>query len=172
MPKKAKAKPKKKVQPIPHGFHTLTSYIVVREAPKAIEFYKQAFGAKVRGVHSAPDGKVMNAELQIGDSILMLNDEFPGMKCTSPQSLGGTTSTIHIYVKDVDTLFNRAVAAGASVVMPVGDQFWGDRYGQLLDPFGHSWSVATRKENLSQKEVEKRGQAALAEIAKNALAAG
>ncbi len=171
MPKEAKAKPKKKVQPIPRGFHTLTSYIVVREAPKAIEFYKQAFGAKVRGVHSTPDGKVMNADLQIGDSILLLNDEFPGSKCTSPQTLGGTTSTIHIYVKDVDALFARAVAAGASVVMPVGDQFWGDRYGQLLDPFGHSWSIASHKENLSTKEIEKRGQACFAEMAKKAQAA-
>lgn len=172
MPKKAKAKSKKKVAAVPRGFHALTPYLVVRDAPKAIEFYKQAFGAKVRGVHCTPDGKVMNADLQIGDSILLLNDEFPGMKCTSPQALGGTTSTIHIYAKDVDSLFARAVAAGASVVMPVSDQFWGDRYGQLLDPFGHSWSLATHKEDLSAKEIEKRGQAVFAEMAKKAQAAG
>jgi PhnB protein len=166
MPRKTKPERKRKVSAVPRGFRTLTPYLVVRDAARAIEFYKQAFGAIVRGVHSTPDGKVMNADLQIGDSVLLLNDEFPAAKCTSPQALGGTTATVHIYVKDVDALFSRAVAAGAMVLMPLADQFWGDRYGQLLDPFGHCWSLATHKEDLSSREIEKRGQAIFAEMAK------
>jgi PhnB protein len=172
VPQKTRLARKRKVPAVPRGFRTLTPYLVVRDAARAIEFYKQAFGAKVRGVHSTPDGKVMNADLQIGDSILLLNDEFPGAKCTSPQALGGTTATVHIYVKDVDALFSRAVAAGAMVLMPLADQFWGDRYGQLLDPFGHCWSLATHKENLSPQEIEKRGQAIFAEMAKKTPPAG
>jgi len=169
---KVRAKAPKKAAPIPAGFHTLTPYLVVREAAKAVEFYQKAFGAKVRGVHATPDGKIMNADLKIGDSIFLFSDEFPGPGCRSPQSLGGTSVTIHIYVKDVDALFNQAVTAGAKVVMPVMDAFWGDRYGQLEDPFGHRWSIATHKEELSPKEVEKRGEAAFAEMAKSAQAPG
>jgi PhnB protein len=145
---------------------------VVRDATKAVEFYQKAFGARARGVHKTPDGKVMNADLKIGDSILLFSDEFPGPGCRSPHSLGGTSVSVHIYVKDVDALFNQALAAGAKVVMPVVDAFWGDRYGQLEDPFGHRWSIATRKEDLSPAEIEKRGQAVFAEMAKKAPAAG
>lgn len=170
---KGPARAKRRAQPIPPGFHTLTPYLVVRDAAKAVEFYQKALGAKVRGVHNTPDGKVMNANLKIGDSILLLSDEFPGPGGTgSPQSLGGTSVTIHIYVKDVDKLFNQAVAAGAKVIMPVMDAFWGDRYGQVEDPFGHRWSLATHKEDLSSAEIEKRGQALFAAMAKKAPATG
>jgi uncharacterized glyoxalase superfamily protein PhnB len=158
-----------KAKPVPEGFRTLTPHLVVRDAPKAIEFYKKAFGAEVKGIYYAPDGKVMNASLRIGDSSLMLNDEFPGMgKSSSPQSLGGSCVTLHIYVEDVDRLFNQAVAAGAKVTMPVMDAFWGDRYGQVQDPFGHQWSLATHKEDPTPQEIEKRGKAAFAEMAKKA----
>jgi uncharacterized glyoxalase superfamily protein PhnB len=167
---KAKGKVKAKTQAIPAGFHTLTPYLTVREGAQAVEFYKRAFGAKVRSVHHTPDGKVTNADLKIGDSILLFSDEFPGPGCRSPQTLGGTTVTIHIYVKDVDKLFNQAVAAGAKVVMPLMDAFWGDRYGQIEDPFGHRWSLATHKENLSAKEIEQRGKAVFAKMAEQTQA--
>ncbi len=157
-----------KVKPIPEGFHTLTPHLVVRDAPKAIEFYKKAFGAEVLGVHYTPDGKVMHVSLKIGDSIFMLNDEFPAMGGRSPQSLGGSPVTINIYVEDVDRLFNQAVSAGATVKMPLMDQFWGDRYGQVVDPFGHSWALAAHKEDVSQEEMERRSKAVFAEMAKKA----
>ncbi len=156
-----------KTKPIPDGFHTLTSHLVVRDAGKALEFYKRAFGAEVRSVSYMPDGKlVSHASVKIGDSMLMLNDEFPEWKVQSPLSLGGTAVTIHMYVADVDAAFNRAVAAGATATMPVMDAFWGDRYGQLVDPFGHKWSLATHKEDLSLEEVKKRGEAFFAQMAK------
>jgi PhnB protein len=150
---------------IPEGFHSLTPYLTVKDAPRAIDFYKQAFGAEVRGIHYTPDGKIMNADLKIGDSILLLNEEFPNMGAKSPQSLGGSPVTIHIYVEDVDKLFNQAQAAGAEAVMPVMDMFWGDRYGQVTDPFGHKWSMATHKEDLSAEEIEKRGRAVFEKMA-------
>lgn len=168
--KSARARPAKaktaKVRPVPEGFHTLTPHLVVRDAPKAIEFYKKAFNAGVIGVHYTPDGKVMHASLKIGDSILMLNDEFPGMGSRSPQSISGSPVVINIYVKDVDQLFNQAVSAGATVTMPLADQFWGDRYGQVKDPFGHSWSLASHKEDVSAQELERRGKAIFEEMAK------
>jgi PhnB protein len=166
---KSKSKPRKKakakVNPIPAGFHSLTPYLIVRDAPSAIEFYKKAFGAVVREVHHSPDGKVMNAELKIGNSIMMMNEEYPDMGVLSPLARGGTSVTIHIYCKDVDAMFAKAVAAGAKIKMPVTDMFWGDRYAALDDPFGHSWGVGTRKENLSPKEIEKRSPAAFAKMA-------
>lgn len=155
-----------KAKPIPQGFHTLTPYLIVRDAPRAIEFYKQAFGAEVRSVHYTPDGKVMNADLKIGDSIFMLNEEFPAMGSVSPLALGGTSVSLHIYCEDADALFNKTVSAGARVTMPLMDAFWGDRYGQLEDPFGHRWSVGTHKEDLTQKEIEERAKAVFAEMAK------
>jgi len=169
---KVRAKTPKKVAPIPAGFHTLTPYLAVRDAVRAVEFYQKAFGAKVRGVHKTPDGKVMNADLKIGDSILLFSDESLGPQPCSPLSLGGTSVTVHIYVKDVDALFNQALAAGSKVIMPVMDAFWGDRYGMLEDPFGHRWSIATHKEDLAPAEIEKRGEAAFAEMAKQAQAKG
>jgi len=147
-------------KPIPEGFHTLTPYLTVKDAPRAIDFYKQAFGAEVRGTHYSPDGKIMNADLKVGDSILMLAEEFPGMGAKSPLALGDSPVTIHVYVEDVDKLFNQAIAAGAKAVMPVMDQFWGDRFGMVTDPFGHRWSIGTHKEDLTPAEIEKRGRAA------------
>jgi PhnB protein len=148
---------KKQVQPIPPGFHTLTPHLVVKNASNAIEFYKKAFGAEEIRRAPAPDGKsLMHAELQIGDSRLMLVDEFPEMDCRGPQSIGGTPVTIHMFVKDVDAAFSRAVAAGAEVKMPLDNMFWGDRYGVLTDPFGHSWSLATHKEDVTPEEIAKR----------------
>jgi len=142
------------VQAIPQGYHTLTPYMTVRDAARAIEFYKQAFGAVERGVMKGPDDKIMHAELRIGDSIFMLADEFPQYGSMSPLSTGGSGMGLHIYVEDVDSAFDRAVKAGANVDMPVSDMFWGDRYGKLADPFGHKWSIATHKRDMSQEQME------------------
>jgi len=159
-------------KPIPEGFHTLTPYLTVKDAPRAIEFYKQALGAEVRGIHYAPDGRIMNADLKIGDSILLLCEAFEEMGAKSPQSLGGSPVTIHIYVEDVDELFNQAVAAGATVVMPVMNMFWGDRYGHVTDPFGHRWSMATHKQDLTPAEIEVGGRAAFERMAAKAQHGG
>ena len=155
-----------KVKPIPEGLHTVTPHLVIRDASKAIEFYKKAFGAQAVSVHPTPDGKVMHADLKIGDSHVMLADEFPGAPCLSPQTVGGTTNVLHIYVEDADLLYNSAVAAGAAALMPMTDMFWGDRYGQVKDPFGHIWAIATHTEDVSPAELEKRGAAMFAEMAK------
>ncbi|MGA8430171.1 MAG: VOC family protein [Candidatus Sulfotelmatobacter sp.] len=156
------------VKPIPEGYHTLTPYLTVRDAPRAIEFYKQAFGAKERGVMKGPDGKVMHAELMIGDSIIMLADEFPQMGVVSPEAIGGSASGLHIYVEDVDSAFDRAVKAGGITEMPVMDMFWGDRYGKLKDPFGHKWSIATHKADLSGEEIDRGMKEAMAQMKKSA----
>jgi PhnB protein len=158
--KKAPVK-RAKVLPIPKGYHVVTPSFVVRGAPEAIEFYKKAFGARELGRMAGPDGKVLHAEIKIGDSIVMLSDEFPEMGASSPQTVGGTSSSLMIYTKDVDALFKQAVAAGARPAMPVTDMFWGDRYGKVVDPFGHQWQLATRKENLTQREMARRGAAAM-----------
>jgi PhnB protein len=142
------------VKPIPDGYHTLTPFLTVRDAARAIEFYKAAFGAQERGVMKGPDGKIMHAELKIGDSIIMLSDEFPEYGALSPLSTGGVGLGLHIYVDGVDAAFDRAVKAGAEVEMPVMDQFWGDRYGKLKDPFGHKWSIATHTKDLSMDEMK------------------
>jgi len=170
--KTKKATKVRKVNPVPVGFHTITPSLVVRDAAKAVEFYQKALGAKVRSIHHTPDGKIMHADVKIGDSVLFFSDEFPDMKVHSPLALGGSAVTLHIYSKDVDGAFERAVGAGAKVVQPVMDAFWGDRYGQLEDPFGHRWSIASRKENLSRKEMEKRGQEFFAKMAAQSKAAG
>lgn len=150
-----------KVKPIPDGYHTVTPYLVIRGASEAMNFYKKAFGAKELFRMPGPDGKkVMHAEMQIGDSIVMLSDEFPEMGGHSPQALNGSPVGIFLYVDDVDAVFNRAVAAGAKPEMPVQDMFWGDRYGKFTDPFGHRWSVATHKEDLSPEEIGRRAAAA------------
>ena len=155
-----------KAKAVPEGFHTLTSHLVVRDAAKAIEFYKRAFGAQQLGTsHYTPDGKIMHASIKIGDSILMLNDEFPDWGVRSPQSLGGSPVTINIYTDDADKVFNEAVAAGATATMPLQDQFWGDRYGKLADPFGHQWAVATHIEDVTPAELERRGKEAMAKMA-------
>jgi uncharacterized glyoxalase superfamily protein PhnB len=137
----------------------------VRGAAQAIEFYKKAFGAEELTRMPSPDGRtVMHAELQIGDSILFLADEFPEMGARSPKALGGSPVTIHLYVADVDAVFNRAIQAGATAQMPPTDMFWGDRYGKLTDPFGHVWSVATHTEDVPPEEMAKRAQAAFAQM--------
>ncbi len=161
----------KTVKPVPEGSHTITPYLVVRDAARAIDYYKRAFGAKERDRMAGPDGRIMHAELQIGDSILMLSDEFPMGQCRSPQSLGGTSAQLYLHVEDVDSLFQRAVDAGGTADMPVSDQFWGDRFGKLTDPFGHQWGLATHKEDLSSEEIHKRGEAFFAEMSRRAKAA-
>lgn len=142
------------VKPVPDGYHTLTPFLTVRDAARAIEFYKAAFGAQERGVMKGPDGKIMHAELKIGDSIIMLSDEWPEYGALSPLSTGGAGMGLHIYIDGVDAAFDRAVKAGAEVEMPVMDQFWGDRYGKLKDPFGHKWSIATHNKDLSMDEMK------------------
>jgi uncharacterized glyoxalase superfamily protein PhnB len=144
-----------KVKPIPDGMNTVTPYLVCKDAARAIEFYKKAFGAEEGGRLSAPDGKkVLHASLRIGDSALMLADEFPDWGSVGPETLNGTPVVIHLYVKDADSVFDQAVKAGATVKMPLADMFWGDRYGQLRDPFGHVWSVATHVRDVSIEEME------------------
>lgn len=151
------------VKPIPDGYHTITPALTIRDAARAIEFYKQAFGAKQRGeVARGPDGKVMHAELQIGDSIIMMSDEFPDFGTLSPQSVGGSSVQLHIYLDNVDAAFDRAVKAGATVTMPLMDQFWGDRYGTLRDPFGHKWSIATHVKDMSEDEMKRAMDEAMA----------
>jgi PhnB protein len=153
-----------RVKEIPKGFHTVTPYLVVTDSARAIDFYKRAFGAEELLRVDGPDGKVAHAEIKIGDSIIMMSDEMPGWS-RSPQSLGGTAVNIFLYVKDVDQVFNQAVAAGAGITMPVSDMFWGDRYGQVTDPFGHSWSLATHKEDVLPEELRERAKAAMAKMA-------
>jgi PhnB protein len=151
-------------KPIPDGFNTLSSHIIVQDAAKAIEFYKQAFGAQEVVRHHMPDGKtVMHAQLKIGNSTLMLGGEFPPM-CLSPKARGGTSVTLHLYVEDADAVFNRAVKAGCTVRMPVSDMFWGDRYGAVEDPFGHAWSIATHKQDLSEQQIAEGAKAAFAKM--------
>ena len=152
------------IKEIPKGFHSVTPYLTVTDSARAIDFYKRALGAEELYRVDGPDGKVAHAEIRIGDSIIMLSDEMPGWS-RSPQSLGGTPVNIFLYVKDVDGVFNRAVAAGAKVAMPVSDMFWGDRYGQVTDPFGHSWSLATHKEDVPLEELRERTKAAMAKMA-------
>lgn len=145
----------KKVKPIPEGYHTITPFLSIKDAAKAIKFYQNAFGAKVVEQHDCPDGKVMHAVIKIGDSMIMLADEFPQSECnlSSPKSVKGTTCMLHVYVEDVDAAFNKAVKAGAKVQRPVTDMFWGDRYGQLEDPFGHLWSISTHIADKTDKEI-------------------
>jgi len=154
-----------RIKPIPSGFHTLTPHLVVNGASKAIEFYKKAFGAEEIRRVPTPDGKsLLHADLKIGDSHVFLVDEFPAMDCRGPQAIGGTPVTIHMFVEDVDAAFGKAVAAGAQVKMPLSDMFWGDRYGVLADPFGHSWSIATHKEDVTPEEIGKRARTACAGV--------
>jgi len=151
----------KKAQPIPAGYHTVTPYLVCRGAAGAIDFYKRAFGAKEKVRMPGPGGTVAHAEIQIGDSRVMLGEETPEMGAKSPEMLGGSPVGVFLYVKNVDAFTNKAIGAGATVLMPVQDMFWGDRYGKLKDPFGHEWSVATHKEDLTAREMAKRVQAAM-----------
>lgn len=148
-----------KPKPIPEGYHTATPYLVIQGAAKAIEFYKRAFGATELMRMSGPGGKVMHAEIKIGDSPIMVGDEFPEMGARGPKALGGSPVSILLYVEDVDALAKQALAACAKELMPVQDQFWGDRYGKLEDPFGHVWGIATHKEDVAPEEINKRAAA-------------
>lgn len=153
------------VKPIPEGYRSVAPYLTVRGAGEAIEFYKKAFGAQEMVRMPGPGGQgVVHAEVRIGDSVVMLSDEMPGMGCRSPQSVGATTASVFLYVEDVDATVARAVAAGAQVRMPVTDMFWGDRFGKVVDPFGHEWGIATHREDLTPEEVGKRAQAFLAQM--------
>ena len=150
------------VKPIPEGYHSVTPYLIIKGAADAIEFYKQAFGATELFRFPAPDGKIGHAEIKIGDSPIMLADEFAEMGYKGPQALGGSPVSLMIYFEDVDTVFNRAVEAGASVKEAVQDKFYGDRTGTLTDPFGHVWHVSTHKEDVSMEEMEERAKQASA----------
>ena len=148
-----------KVKPIPEGFHTATAYLNIRDAARAIEFYKQAFGAKELYRLTGPGGKVLHAEIKIGDSMIMLAEEMEEWGNVSPQTLGGTPVRIALYVEDVDAVARQAVAAGAKLVSPVADQFYGSRSGRLQDPFGHLWLVGTHVEDVSPEEIQRRSDA-------------
>jgi PhnB protein len=152
------------VQPIPEGYHTVTPFLSVEDASEAIEFYTRAFGARERSRMPGPDGKIAHAELEIGDSVIMLADPFPGSAFRSPSALGGTSMGLFLYVEDVDAFVQRAVDAGATVTMPVQDQFWGDRFGGVADPFGHQWQVATHTEDVPPEEMAERAKQAMASM--------
>lgn len=154
-----------KVKPIPEGYSTITPGLTIRGAVGAIDFYQRAFGAETLSAFKLPDGRLMHAELKIGDSRLFLSEEFPEMGCPGPTTLGGTTSSLFLYVTNVDQAFERAVRAGATVKQPVQDMFWGDRFGSLTDPYGHNWSLATRTENVPPDELQRRGLAWAKEMA-------
>lgn len=156
----------KKVAPVPEGFHAVTPYLAIRGAAQAIDWYKAAFGAKEISRQYGPGGMILNAQLKIGDSMVLLSDIFSDAPHRSPLEYGGSPVTLHIYTRDVDALWERAVAAGAKPRMPLADQFWGDRYGQLVDPFGHEWSLGTRKEKLTEREQAERAAAWMAQFEK------
>jgi PhnB protein len=149
-------------KPIPEGYHTLTPYLAVDDAAKAIDWYKKAFSAKERMRMDAPGGKIGHAELEIGDSLVMLSDPFPQASTKPPKELGGTSSSVFMYAEDVDAVVQKAVDAGATVAMEVADQFWGDRFGTITDPFGHLWSIATHVEDVPPEEMAERAKAAMA----------
>ncbi|TLX82075.1 MAG: VOC family protein [Thaumarchaeota archaeon] len=156
----------KEVKKIPEGYHSITPALIVKNGDAAIEFYKKGFGAEERSRMKSPDGRVAHAELKLGDSVFMLSDEYPEMKCQSPNSIGGSQVSMYVYVEDVDSLFDKAVTAGAKVLDPVKDQFWGDRHGRLEDPFGHLWSIATHKKDLSEEEMKSAAEAAFSQMSK------
>jgi PhnB protein len=146
------------VKPIPDGYHSVTPYLIMRDAARAIDFYKRALGAVELFRFDAPGDKIGHAEIRIGDSVIMLADEYPDMGYRGPQSIGGSAVSLMIYVDDADTQFKRAVEAGAKVKQELKDQFYGDRSGTIEDPFGHVWTIATHKEDLSSEEVMRRAE--------------
>ena len=152
------------VKPIPDRYHTVTPYLAVDNAAEAIEWYEKALGAKERGRMEAPGGAIGHAEIEIGDSVVMLSDPFPQASTKPPKELGGTSMSIFMYVEDVDAAVKEAVDAGATVLMEVADQFWGDRFGTIQDPFGHTWSIATHVEDVTSEEMAERAKAAMAEM--------
>ncbi len=155
------------VKRVPEGYHRVTPHLTVRNAAAAIDFYKKAFGAVENSRVPGPDGKsIMHAELQLGDSRIFLNDEFPDMGALSPLAFKGTAVTVHLYVADADKQFKQALDAGAEVVMPLADQFWGDRYGVVKDPFGHHWSIGSHIEDLTPAQMQQRMAKAMAQMGK------
>lgn len=148
-----------KVKHIPEGWHAVTPYLVVKDAARAIDFYRQAFGAEETMRLAEPSGKIGHAEIKIGGAYIMLADEYPEQGHRSPQSLGGSPVNIHLYVEDVDAVASRAVEAGGKLLSPVADQFYGDRSGRLEDPFGHTWMISTHKEDMTPAEMQQRFQA-------------
>jgi uncharacterized glyoxalase superfamily protein PhnB len=152
-------------KPIPAEFHTVTPHLVIRDAVKAVDFYKKAFGAEERCVIPGPEGKIMHAEVKIGDSIVMIGDECPEFGSLGPEARGGATCSLFIYCTDVDASFDKAIKAGCTVKMPLQNMFWGDRYGVIVDPFGHVWSMATHVEDVSPEEMKKRTEEACKQMA-------
>jgi PhnB protein len=152
-------------KPVPEGYHTLTPYLAVEDATAAIDFYQRAFGAKERVRMPGPDGMIAHAELEIGDSKVMLADPFPQSSTRPPKELGGTSVGIFVYVENVDEVFQKAVDAGATATMEPDDQFWGDRFGSVTDPFGHSWQISTHVEDVPPEEMEKRSKEWMAQMA-------
>jgi PhnB protein len=150
--------------PIPAGIHSVTPYIIVRDAQKAIEFYKKAFGAEQRMLMPSPDGGVMHAEIMIGDSIIMMGEECKEKGCVSPETAGVVTSSLMLYFENVDVAFEKAVKAGGTIKMPLMNMFWGDRYGQLTDPFGHMWSLAQHIEDVRPEDMGKRAEEAFKQM--------
>lgn len=171
MAKKTKRSPRKArrtrtLSPIPPGMRTVTPYLAIAGAARALEFYKKAFGAKELSRQPTPEGKLMHAAMKIGDTTIMMSDEFPGSPTRAPTNVGGTTVMLHVYTKDVDRLWSQAVAAGAKVTMPLDNMFWGERYGQLEDPFGHHWTLSMRI-RMSAQEKEAKRHAAMASFAQD-----
>ena len=152
-------------KPVPEGYHTLTPYLAVDDAKAAIDFYQRAFGAKERVRMHGPDGMIAHAELEIGDSKVMLADPFPQASTRPPKELGGTSVGVFVYVENVDEVFQQAVDAGARATMEPDDQFWGDRFGSVTDPFGHSWQISTHVEDVPPEEMEKRSKEWMAQMA-------
>ncbi len=152
------------VSPVPPGYNSVTPYLVVSDAAKAIEFYKQAFGATEVSRMEGPHGKIGHAELRIGNSMLMLSDEMPGWGNPSPATLGGSPVSLFLYLEDVDSVYSRALQAGAQSTMEPTDQFWGDRYGKIIDPFGHNWGLATHVEDVSPEEIARRAELQMAKM--------
>jgi PhnB protein len=159
------------VRPIPEGYHSISPAITCKNAAQGIDFYKKAFGATEMNRMDGPGGMVMHAELRIGDSVIFVSDEFPGMSA-APTPGATPSSYLFLYTEDCDATFNRAIAAGATASMPIADMFWGDRYGKLTDPFGHCWGVATHVEDVSPEEIERRSAEWTAKHAQKAAAAG
>ena len=155
-------------QPIPAGYHSITPSLIVRDAPKAIEFYKRAFGAEEVSRMEGPGGSIMHAELRIGDSLVMLGEENVEWGMPSPLSTNGNSTSLHLYVPDADAAFARALDAGATLRYPLEDAFWGDRYGKVTDPFGHEWGIATHMKDLSDEEIRKAGTEWMANMAAQA----
>jgi PhnB protein len=153
-------------KPIPEGYNTLTPYLAVDDAAQAMEYYKKAFGAKERMRMAGPDGKIAHAELEIGDSLVMLSDPFPQATTKPPKELGGTSGSVFMYVEDVDATVKQAVDEGATITMEVSDQFWGDRFGSITDPFGHSWSIATHVEDVPPEQMAERAKEAMAAMSR------